>query len=466
MPNFCLLNVTNLRVFACLSIAGLCSISFCQMDPQRDFVASGKSAFLMLPPEFVCGPKVQQMVWGNDGVHLAVLRRFEDITTGMIKDLIAQQPGVRAEPEQQLIVWSPTNRKTTTVLRLKPSQGEITEVSWIVGSSQMAVVGVFNPANPSGEVTVGVMVVSSAGSTIPVAQFSVSERYEVLPSPYKSQVALVRFPNSNLPKAGSSEAIKPSIVRTFGTNGILSPAFTMPEGSSLFWSSNGQLFALGFERDKSKPKKSVPVWYLANKASQKFERVATSPPDASPNEPTIKHELEIQNLNAKAAVKKIGVNAPIVVVQAETPEEDAPTVVTTDGGEGQISPTYNAISYIYQGSAMVRPMVKVPLEAYKQAKLAAIRMKLMNQAKQVALGLIMNMSDMDDNFVSNKGDWKTQLEPYMRDSSVFDGFNYTFGGGASGKINDPANTQLGYLEGTGGRAVAYADGHVKWIPNP
>src|SRR5207237_1148307 len=37
------------------------------------------------------------------------------------------------------------------------------------------------------------------------------------------------------------------------------------------------------------------------------------------------------------------------------------------------------------------------------------------------------------------------------------------GGAPAGE--SPAETVLGYASGTGGRAVVYADGHAKWIPD-
>jgi prepilin-type processing-associated H-X9-DG protein len=53
----------------------------------------------------------------------------------------------------------------------------------------------------------------------------------------------------------------------------------------------------------------------------------------------------------------------------------------------------------------------------------------------------------------------------VKNSSILEGFVYTFKGGKLSDVDKPAETVLGYIEGPGGRAVAYLDGHVKWVPN-
>ena len=78
----------------------------------------------------------------------------------------------------------------------------------------------------------------------------------------------------------------------------------------------------------------------------------------------------------------------------------------------------------------------------------------------------MYSNDYDDNYVSNAGNWQNQIEPYIKNMEMLDGFNLTFPGGSALSVENPAETVMGFLEGPGGRAVAYADGHVRWIPNP
>ena len=95
----------------------------------------------------------------------------------------------------------------------------------------------------------------------------------------------------------------------------------------------------------------------------------------------------------------------------------------------------------------------------------AAKRKAINDSKQAALALIMYASDMDDVLPGAEG-WENKVNPYALDSDMLKNFNYTYKGGNMGNISDPANTELGFTMGPGGRAVAYVDGHVKWIPNP
>ncbi len=140
--------------------------------------------------------------------------------------------------------------------------------------------------------------------------------------------------------------------------------------------------------------------------------------------------------------------------------------MTTDGTRGDLSPKLNAVQYESQGNLMVRPITIVSLEALKRARFVALKVKLLNQAKQIGLAIIMNSGDNNDMYPSNQGNWQAGISPYLMDPSVMNGFNYTFGGGSATAIESPATTEMGYFDGPGGRAVVYTDGHAKWVPNP
>jgi hypothetical protein len=153
--------------------------------------------------------------------------------------------------------------------------------------------------------------------------------------------------------------------------------------------------------------------------------------------------------------------------QQSTPAPPSDTIaglVTSDGTNGALSPTFNAVAYSHLGTVMVRQIVQVPREAYLKARDASLRTAALSKAKQNGLALIMWAGDNDDNFPSKDG-WQDGIKPYVLNASIIDGFNYTFGGGPVSGIADPANTMLGFVNGPGGRAVVYADGHARWVPN-
>jgi len=461
-----------MRVLLLCAVFGVAARVPCQLDPQRDFVCSGKNAFVVLPAEFVCGPSIKQVTWSLDGLHLAVLRETLDIRPVDVVNQILGQEGDKpaVEPETQIIAWNSVSRRATTLLRLPASQGEIRTMDWITGSSSLVVQAEMHGQDSAAPSHVSLMILTTAGKSTTVAHLDPGKQLDVEPSPVKPIVALLdggpRFtaaPDGSPPHDVPDEK---SSVRFMGTDGVLSQSIELPGSSVNFlWRNNGLPYVMTFERNKG-GKGIRQVWHLINRESQKLEPVTAPPREdltgALGSDPT----LVLRDLTAKLSISKLGIYAPSVVISASDAPDTELTLVTSDGSGSELSPKLNGISYLYQGSLMVREMAKVPLEAYLRAKEEALKAKLVNQAKQVALALIMYSNDYDDVMLSNAGDWQSQLEPYMRNKSLTDGFNYTFPGGNANSIADPANTPLGYISGPGGRAVAYADGHVRWVPNP
>ena len=156
-----------------------------------------------------------------------------------------------------------------------------------------------------------------------------------------------------------------------------------------------------------------------------------------------------------------GANAPAILLTVLGGKPEERGVVTTDGNGPLLSPKENAVAYGHGGAVMVRRLVRVPRKAFEDARLAALRAVAVSNAKQAALGLLMYANDYDDNFPP-PGDYD-KIYPYLKDRSIMNAFNYTFGGGRQTEIESPAETEIGYVVGPGGRAVAYADGHAKWI---
>lgn len=122
---------------------------------------------------------------------------------------------------------------------------------------------------------------------------------------------------------------------------------------------------------------------------------------------------------------------------------------------------------VYQdaGALLLREIKPVDPSLAKKALDAAAKARAISNAKQSALALLMYASDMDDVLPGAEG-WEDKVMPYCLNRDMLKSFNYTFKGGDINSVDSPATTELGFVMGPGGRAVAYADGHVKWIPNP
>jgi prepilin-type processing-associated H-X9-DG protein len=139
--------------------------------------------------------------------------------------------------------------------------------------------------------------------------------------------------------------------------------------------------------------------------------------------------------------------------------------LTTARSFSRYSPNSDSVAYITAGALLIREIKPIDRNLAAQMVKDDEKKKAINDAKQAALSLIMCASDMDDVLPGAEG-WESKVLPYSQDMDLLRRFNYTFRGGNMTTIENPASTEMGFILGPGGRAVAYVDGHVKWIPNP
>jgi prepilin-type processing-associated H-X9-DG protein len=127
-------------------------------------------------------------------------------------------------------------------------------------------------------------------------------------------------------------------------------------------------------------------------------------------------------------------------------------------------PTNDCVVYEDAGALLIREIK--PMDPAIARKLLAMeaKRKAIFDAKQAATGLIVYAADND--VLPGAEGWENKVGPYFKNTDFLRDFNYTFKGGSMSSIQDPSSTELGFIVGPGGRAVAYCDGHVKWIPNP
>jgi prepilin-type processing-associated H-X9-DG protein len=128
-----------------------------------------------------------------------------------------------------------------------------------------------------------------------------------------------------------------------------------------------------------------------------------------------------------------------------------------------LSPKDNFVAYTVDYSLRIRPIAKVPPEVAKLIKDAMAKRETMQNAKQMGLAILMYSGDCDD-LTPPKDGLSDIIQPYLRMN--IPGFVYTLEGGKNlGEIANPAETEMGYINGPGGRAIVYVDGHVSWKPD-
>ena len=141
------------------------------------------------------------------------------------------------------------------------------------------------------------------------------------------------------------------------------------------------------------------------------------------------------------------------------------TKLGPDEGRIEFSNQSDIVVYQDAGSLLFRVIQPVDPATAKKLGLDMIKRKLLSKAKQVGTGFMIYGSDNDDVLPGAEG-WENKLMPYMKNRDLMNDFNYTFKGGDLANVEDPANTELGFVVGPGGRAVVYVDGHAKWVANP
>jgi hypothetical protein len=130
----------------------------------------------------------------------------------------------------------------------------------------------------------------------------------------------------------------------------------------------------------------------------------------------------------------------------------------------QLEPSEKSIAYTDNGALLLREIRPFDHDLAEKMKIEALKAQAMSIAKQVGIALMLYAADMDE-VLPNGENFVNRLTPYIKDRKMIAAFNYTYAGGPMDQIKDIANTELGFTMGPGGRAIVYADGHAKWVPD-
>ena len=114
--------------------------------------------------------------------------------------------------------------------------------------------------------------------------------------------------------------------------------------------------------------------------------------------------------------------------------------------------------------AIIAILAAILFPVFAQARSKARQAAGLSNGKQLGLAILMYAQDYDETYPTPDG-INGKLAPYLKNESLFQGFTYTFGGGSMSGVERPAETEMGFVTGPGGRAVIFADGHVKWKPD-
>jgi hypothetical protein len=414
-------------------------------DPSRDFLLTEKDAVLLGPAEAVSGPQADGFKWSSDGRFIAVRRTVMDVKAlAALATNPTADPGGAVQPLVELSIWQVATRSSKKVFSAPLRETSVRDYGWLAGTGTLYA----QTDSPAGHSDL--WLASATSPAKKVASSEVRGGIDAIPSPVSPAIAIYTLaPDGN--GTGTLSFLDAS--------GRLSGAVPVPARVGLFrWSIDGStLLARNFN-------KGAEGWVSISREG-KWERVEE--PQLEPTQP--EKELSASNFRGEIGQKPLTevIKVPTAILHATKydPKDFSFAVIGTDAEKPALSPDQSSVAYVSQGVVMVRPLIRVSKEAFMRAREAAARTEIMNRAKQAGLALIMFASDNDDNYPSQDG-WQDKVMPYLKNRDIISGFNYTYGGGDLSAIKEPANTVLGFITGPGGRAVTYADGHVKWEKNP
>ncbi len=439
-------------------------------EPRQIFASGPSAAYVMEPPEVAARPFVDRILWSPDGATLIVRRLVPPTGTSPLAVAAARgteglQGMMKLRPRMQLLAWSKSARTSRTLLDFDSVRATIGEFEPMPASDRLLVLISETPRLPDGSAAppreAYVLVSASPGAAVRLWTASApgEATTHIQLSPARALGAILRTG-------------EPRTVALFGPDGRPGPELPLPAQTQFGFASDGGP-GLGrrakdkagkwtYEFRRMDPKTGAPG---AVAVEAGFERDAPSafmptagvipavrPGTSNPKEPPMSlwHN------------KAPGPNAGIFLHIKDGGPDDL-GLVAVDGALPLLSPKNDAVAYLSGNGAYVRSLVKVDRKAYDEAMVEAEKQRAMSTAKQVGTALAMYAADADDEFPLNNQ--KDSVSPYIKNPKMLDKFVYTFGGGNPSGSGNPAQTEIGYVAGPGGRAVVYADGSVKWVPD-
>lgn len=433
----------------------------------ESMVLSGETAYLLLPPVAIASG-CHYLAWSPSGGYLLAVTT-EYPTASMVSSALLGAPTAHSLDES-IVVYDVLNRRTTTIWH--GALEEPAAAQWISGADKILLsVETFerttDPAAPRPSLLTASLVDPNSGKSTVVLrlpQHDGSPQFDVQFAP-KAPFGIVTLTRSSLPRgvaAGGLQVERDHEFHYLAPDGTLGPTLDgLSDMDGLYgWTPDGKqpIFRRTRRGDHGAIDDRCVIYDLASGKTTPTVRqlVYRSLADAQPLTVEIRRGLLKSPPDQPIATGWLkGADSPEIMFSSDVDPEWA-----------ILSPNLTSLAYISRGVAQVRALASAPKKAYLDVLAAAKRQALISQAKQVVLAAIQYASDNDDRYPGKGENIHDLLMPYLQSRSFMEGFTYTFAGGPESGIAEPARTELGYVRGDGGRAIAYLDGHVRWEPDP
>jgi prepilin-type processing-associated H-X9-DG protein len=442
----------------------------------EDLFRGKDEAYALWPPELVIGAQVSLLSWSASGRYVVGTQLTRNANDSLVRSFLLDLP-VEPLPRSELgvFLWSVRDRKVVTVWK-SSEPVDLSTITWI-GQGDFALFTVSaNRISLDGKVA-GIQVVllldAKNGRVRQVNQAVSNESTTALLNVECSRNApfAVVIGTENRDSSLATTRATATIVTADGKAG---KPIDLPPGqyySGVLFSSRERRCFLKALKDRT-PGVPREYCYYELDPSRNTAKACAKPENASPifvldsmPQPEIKGivvRTDRQSVGRGAAARVVGSAWLSVESVPDAPGRPTAAMVASDCDTAILSPTLEGVLYLNRGALFFRKIQRLTLEEFEQIAESEARKAAMLKAKYVGIGILMYAADWDDMLPTPDG-LADKIAPYIKDVGLLDGFVYTFQGGLATDIESPTETQLGYVDGVGGRAVVFADGHVKWV---
>ena len=406
------------------------------------YIVSGENALLFNRPELVCGGEVKQIRWSPDGNYAVAVQDAPP-------PFDPNHPS--GESMVSVTVWRSDIHRARTLWSQSLTNMSIgSGIDWL------------------GKTNVGLLLLMGTGSDRTGSHlFMVMPLHDTMREITADNIRSI-YPNPAQPMALlEGNALNPQTgeitvnhFQILHSDGSLQEVQDFPKQNRVLngWSPDGKAFyAAAFVFDDAK---KVTRLYYALDAATGIWSPMQGKPNMAPVAQIAAPKPNLRIAQGTGVVEQDGEKRTVHPAWIATNAKSGPprSLITADCEEALLSPKGDAVLYRTKEGAFVLPLTKIPAAPFTEM----LKEAAMSNAKQVGLGLIMYVQDYDEEFPLAEFNIKEAVNPYVRNSDLFEGFTYTYPAKSLAKIEKPAETIMGTVAGPGGEAVIYADGHVKW----
>lgn len=419
-----------------------------------DIVISGDSAYILANADVISEGAVQNFDWSRDG-QILIYTRIEPPTPAEILTAITSLKPLITK--KSVMAWRVGTKTPRLLWRLPSADRAEATVNWLSGTHTVLITtetSSIDRKNPRIEL---VRANAETGEALPLVTESPGGIgwIDVYPSPLQP-VAIA----SIAPDTSGTWHVR--VVREHGS--ASTPVDTGTLGAFVRWDTTGRPVLTTYISGEAGTGRAIRKDMLFDLESLTFSAIdGALPPMYSNSDNNWPFDIEIEDrVLITAELRRTSKNAWIT---AKDKSRRTQAFVAADVGQAGLSPKLDFVAYTVQGTLLVRPILKTKATDVDAVLDAAERAELVERAKQVGLSALMYAGDHNDTLPGSTSNVTAMFLPYSKNSGIYDGFVYTFGGGALQDVDNINQTEMGYMPGKGGRAVIYIDGHARWIPD-